>query len=516
MEESAVRRLKILLLVSSVICLVFLLLAAFEENIAAGWRAPQIEYARLQREKTLADGKDAKSSAAYAIELRQVFLKDWNRVDRCVSCHVGIDNPAFRDAPQPLTTHPGDLLEHHAVDRFGCTICHQGQGRATDKDAAHGRVPFWDQPLLVGDLVQATCTKCHHGDNVPQAPVLARGQHLLSELGCAGCHQLGQEIASERVGPPLSHTGSKVSRKWLDLWLANPRSYLPKAKMPRYDLNREAVLALSAYLTAFRDPAIDASPVTPGDHDAGNTIYRESQCIVCHVTKEDSQGNPVGGIVGPDLRKIGNKVDQRWLLAFLKNPHGYLQPNTKMPDYRFTDKQAADLAQFIMEEWVDPDLQDELAKVPEPPSDTPDRIRQGKMLFKELGCAGCHELGTEDMRLAGPDLSVIGSSPVHQLNFGNAKIRHTLPDFLYAKLKSPKAFRRAFELPTRKEPATAIWRRSSRIRPPCPRNLNRSSSSGFWRESNWRACWTRRRKCRRAHCIAKRFGWRGNSMMPAR
>ena len=44
MEEFPVRRLKILLLVSSLVCLAFLLLAAFEENIAADWRAPQIEY----------------------------------------------------------------------------------------------------------------------------------------------------------------------------------------------------------------------------------------------------------------------------------------------------------------------------------------------------------------------------------------------------------------------------------------------------------------------------------------
>ena len=429
MEEFPVRRLKILLLVSSLVCLAFLLLAAFEENIAADWRTPQIEFARLQQEKARDAGSVEKSTSAYPIELRQVFLKDWNRVDRCVSCHVGIDNPAFRDAPQPLTTHPGDLLEHHSVDRFGCTICHQGQGRATDKDAAHGRVPFWDQPLLVGDLVQATCTKCHHEDDVPDAPVLARGQHLLSDLGCAGCHQLGQETVTAKVGPPLSRTGSKVSRKWLDSWLANPRSYLPNAKMPRYGLNPEAVQALSAYLMTFRDPAIDSLPEPKGDHDAGNSIYRESQCIVCHVTKEDTQGNPVGGVVGPDLRKIGNKVNQRWLVAFLKNPHGF-QPNTKMPGYNFTTKQAADLAQFMMEDWVDLDLQDEQAKQPEPPPDSPDRIRQGKLLFKELGCAGCHDLSSEDTKLAGPDLSFIGSRAVHELDFGNAKIRHALPDFL--------------------------------------------------------------------------------------
>ena len=58
MEDFPVRRLKILLLVSSLVCLAFLLLAAFEENIAADWRAPQIEFARLQQETARAAGND--------------------------------------------------------------------------------------------------------------------------------------------------------------------------------------------------------------------------------------------------------------------------------------------------------------------------------------------------------------------------------------------------------------------------------------------------------------------------
>jgi mono/diheme cytochrome c family protein len=456
MEERRIRQLKILLLISSLVCLAFLLRAAFEENFTAEWRDPQSEYARLLLEKTSAVKGADENSSRYPIELRQVFLKDWNRVDRCVTCHVGIDNPAFQDAKQPLTSHPGDLLASHPVDRFGCTICHQGQGRATDKDAAHGRVPFWDQPLLVGDLVQATCTKCHHEEDVPQAPTLSRGQHLLSNLGCAGCHQLGQPAASAKVGPSLTRTGSKVSRQWLGSWLANPRSYLSAATMPRYDLGPEAIQALSAFLMTFRDPAIDSSPEVMGDQEAGNTVYREAQCIVCHITKEDSQGNPVGGIVGPDLRKIGNKVNQRWLVTFLKNPHG-MQPNTKMPGYNFTDQQAADLAQFVMEEWVDLDLQDEQAKAPAATTDSPERIQQGKLLFKELGCAGCHDLSPGNTKLAGPDLAFIGSKPVPELDFGNAGIRHALPDYLYTKLKSPKAFGRDFKLPTWEKPAVAIW-----------------------------------------------------------
>jgi mono/diheme cytochrome c family protein len=308
----------------------------------------------------------------------------------------------------------------------------------------------------VGDLVQASCSKCHDEAHVAGAPLLDRGKRLLAEKGCAACHQLSSTIESAQVGPPLSHTGSKVSRQWLDQWLTNPNDYLPHAKMPNYNLTRPAVQALASYLMTFRDPAIDTLPEPDGDSDAGKTVYREGQCIVCHVTKEDSQGNPVGGVIGPDLRKIGNKVNQRWLVSFLKNPHAF-QPNSQMPGYHFTDNEAADLAQFAMEEWVDLDTQDTPVEEPESPSDSPAHVERGKLLFNELGCAGCHHLNRDDVKLAGPDLRSISGKAAHELDFGHAEVRHTLPDYLYTKLKSPKAFRRDYQLSNWEPPAVAIW-----------------------------------------------------------
>ena len=57
-------------------------------------------------------------------------------VDRCTSCHLGIDNPDYVDAPQPYTTHPNlDLYltssSPHPINNFGCTSCHAGRSRGT-------------------------------------------------------------------------------------------------------------------------------------------------------------------------------------------------------------------------------------------------------------------------------------------------------------------------------------------------------------------------------------------------
>jgi cytochrome c551/c552 len=97
---------------------------------------------------------------------------DIESVDRCHTCHMSVDNPAYTAAsiPREFRTHPrrNQLLASHPVDKFGCTTCHQGQGRATDKLAHSGWVleehhgeerwhftgdHYWEDPLLpVGSL----------------------------------------------------------------------------------------------------------------------------------------------------------------------------------------------------------------------------------------------------------------------------------------------------------------------------------------------------------------------------
>ncbi len=43
----------------------------------------------------------------------QVDLPDFNRSDRCISCHHGLEDPAMKQMPQPHKIHPGDFLKDH-------------------------------------------------------------------------------------------------------------------------------------------------------------------------------------------------------------------------------------------------------------------------------------------------------------------------------------------------------------------------------------------------------------------
>ena len=90
-------------------------------------------------------------------------------VDRCVTCHLGIDDPRMADQRNPHRTHPKRLLAIHRVEKFGCTVCHQGQGAALNFEEAKAEDYFWDYPLLPAKLTEATCA------SLPRSARAARG-----------------------------------------------------------------------------------------------------------------------------------------------------------------------------------------------------------------------------------------------------------------------------------------------------------------------------------------------------
>ena len=124
------------LAIGSLATLVLLLAAAAQENYFAEWRDVQRDYRRTLLSKAEDEGQ-VKAARRFGVEIRQIVVSDLDRVDRCVTCHLGLDDPRMAEEPQPFTSHPGDYLKDHDVDRFGCTICHLGQGRSTESLEAH-------------------------------------------------------------------------------------------------------------------------------------------------------------------------------------------------------------------------------------------------------------------------------------------------------------------------------------------------------------------------------------------
>jgi cytochrome c2 len=376
-----------------------------------------------------------------AAMLPAVFVNDSLSVeDRCVACHWGVLDPRRKLDPQPLTAHPGRLLEIHPPRRFGCTPCHGGDGRAGTVGEAH-RGGSARSGFLTGDAVEIACGKCHLNEAVLDgAPHLSHGRGLLRRSQCDGCHQIGESARSGRPGPDLAGIAWRTNPGWLFRWIKNPRDYAGDARMPRYQLEDRYVDALVGYLMSFREAVpFDTSGFPAGDAERGKNLVRLSFCISCHAI--DGRG----GKDAIDLGRVGNKLTRAWLLRLISETHR-AAPASPMPQYRFTAAQTADVAAYLREGLADPsfDSVDGDSALGRLGGYWPDEMRRvdiGRRLFKELRCGNCHAFpGGEGWIRVGPILSRLGEKRVSDLPWGSTRFPRTLEDYVWHKVETPLAF----------------------------------------------------------------------------
>ncbi len=69
------------------------------------WKDYQRKF--IQEEiKRAATPQQKAAAARMAIEIKQISLPELNRVDRCTSCHLAVEDPTYGGFPQPLAYHP--------------------------------------------------------------------------------------------------------------------------------------------------------------------------------------------------------------------------------------------------------------------------------------------------------------------------------------------------------------------------------------------------------------------------
>ncbi len=189
-----------------------------------------------------------------------------------------------------------DSNSPHPMEKFGCTVCHNGQGSATDfqlsahspsdarqhkqwEDLYHWHSSHdWEFPMLSNRFVESTCLKCHYQvtdlvreGSKEEAPKLLRGFNLVRENGCFGCHEISSFSKGREVGP---------------------------------DLRLEPAPALD-WLSPTEQDKAKADPLNPPG------TYRK---------------------VGPSLRRIAEKTNEEWVRRWVQSPRGF-RPDTKMPHF---------------------------------------------------------------------------------------------------------------------------------------------------------------------------------------
>jgi mono/diheme cytochrome c family protein len=266
MKESVLRKLTLL----SVICAVAGLVLAGVTVLRDGqreWKRFQTGYRELLLTKISRDRNPALYERIVGMkpEIRQVVIDEWGTVDRCMTCHTGLDDPIFAGARQPFAAHPDpQLLKSHPVEKFGCTICHGGQGLATAYDgAAHKAIAHWPVPMVAKGLMQSRCGVCHKDFEAIGADRLVKGRELFMEMHCAGCHQIDGQGGA--VGPDLSAfadkdpggfsydnvQGSHSKQSWVMEHFKDPQRVSPGSPMRAYAMNDYQIECLTSYVLSL-------------------------------------------------------------------------------------------------------------------------------------------------------------------------------------------------------------------------------------------------------------------------
>lgn len=340
-------------------------------------------------------------------------------VDRCEACH-------------DLSKHPGSMLTTHAVERFGCTPCHGGQGLATNANDAHKEHLDWERPLFSKAEREANCGTCHQGEDVEGAPTLSLGRRALAERGCAGCHEIAG-LDAPRIAPQLDGVRDKLTPAWVRGWLTDPAKINPAHKMPRFELSPDQIEALTTFLFSLPGAEVHPIPVdVKGDSDRGKIAVAERRCATCHFI----EGR--GGSFGTSLDNAGSKVNAGWMFGYLTDTHR-VHPGTRMPGFQIPAAEAADIVAYATEQWV-PDTADTPWKRFEGPL-KPGLEAQGKKLFADLGCRGCHEVaGIAFVRVGMP---ILGVADRHLSDLPTAKgaaREGDVPSWVAHKILTPHAF----------------------------------------------------------------------------
>lgn len=307
--------------------------------------------------------------------IKQIHLMDIDLVDRCESCHLGIREPVDigpRDLIYPVfQSHPRrELLTIHDPEAFGCSSCHNGNGRATRSvTKGHGRHKFWLWPLFYRENIEAGCHQCHAKEIVtPGGEVLNHGRELYMNKGCWGCHRFeGFDAESDEL--------TLVRQQLRNLTATRDEN----AKQVRVSEGLGDTSADGATAQAYYARA-EALRVTNTRLDAEiHNLGVEGANLAREVKK-----------FGPSLKEIKLKDRKEWIPEWIRNPHEF-RPGSKMPVFRLVDEEVRQMSAYLWQNALD----GELVQHPRGNSDS------GKELFETRGCLGCHSIGEGGEQIGG-------------------------------------------------------------------------------------------------------------------
>lgn len=222
--------------------------------------------------------------------LQQIWVPELNRVDRCVTCHLGMEWEGMEQAAQPFRSHPTGILEKHKLGQYGCTVCHGGQGYATDVEGAHATSSelHWEDPLLYNEigqslqveepkaLLQIKCNICHRYDAYTEgANQINLAKEIVAQRRCQICHKINGQGAL--IGPDLTYVGDQSPEhyvytnvpgkeavfNWHLAHFRNPKEVSPQSVMPNFNFGPRETQALAMLVMSWKRTSLPSAYIPP-------------------------------------------------------------------------------------------------------------------------------------------------------------------------------------------------------------------------------------------------------------
>jgi len=363
----------------------------------------------------------------------------------------------------------------------GCMGCHRYEGFDRENDAlasTRQQTGQLQDQITANEKQILTDTKATESDKVSEDEVkklLAHAESLrvTNSLLAARMDQLNLQAKYQmqdvkKVGPNLKDVRVKLRKEWLPVWLENPQGFRPGTKMPTFwrfgtlpegtpgahmrdKDGADQIQAIAAYL--WQEGFDNKLPTqAQGNAGHGKELFESRGCLACHSIGEGD--SKMGGDFAANLSRVGEKANFDYIVRWIHNPRERVAPYcpkekrdltpddyakkklpfqfdtelhsrcpndgaelqvqnmTVMPNFRLSESDARDIATYLF-------------SLSSPPSyasaafvDDANLKEKGRLLIKQYGCAGCHEIrGFEEEQRIGKELTVEGATPIERLDF---------------------------------------------------------------------------------------------------
>lgn len=235
-------------------------------------------------------------------------------------------------------------------------------------------------------LYKSYCLFCHGKEGKGDGPVAAKLQQEPMNLNSFAVQLMAKESLHRLIAhpkaimPPFFHRLTEEDRQILTLFILE--AFQPK-KPPLFRQKGDLT-----------------------EKQRGKLIYKELSCDRCHGKKR----HKITPGIPPSLAFAGNKYQKNWLIRYLQNPYvrrfedDGIRSELRMPKFQLKEGEISSLAEYLLTKRQDHRFED-------PGIDwsrkTSEQILQGKKLFLQYNCNGCHTIQGRGGEV-GPDLSGVG------------------------------------------------------------------------------------------------------------